>query len=158
MRIMWFSDWGTARNHTVLSQESRKPVKQVVCCSWPGGVGALSLLNVFGHLAWKQKSDECTLHIYTLGIIVRNWHRLLVWKFLHVCRKVGLISYPKDFTHAVLALAGKTKDRYFFNSSCIYISKLDCTNQIQILFTYGENVFTFVQCLYLGLEIIWLKV
>lgn len=41
---------------------------------------AISLLDMLTDLSWKQKSDERTLHVYTLGLATKNWYSLPVQK------------------------------------------------------------------------------
>lgn len=83
------------------------------CCSWPRKIGAISLLMVFGHLTWKQKSNKCILHICTLGATAVNWWSQMTSKCLCMCRKDGFTFHPKYLAHTALVLAGNNKIKYF---------------------------------------------
>lgn len=114
-----FKIWEKVKSHTVLNQGSKEPIGQVAWWSWSRNLGAISLLDAFGQLAWKRKSDECALHICTLCVKAGNKNRRSERKSsrMHTC---DVTFHAKDFAHAVLVLAGENKVKCCLIGSRVY--------------------------------------
>lgn len=84
------------------SQKSTVPIREIGSLSnkWrvvKGKLDAISLLDDFGQLTWKRKSNQRALHVCTLGVSDKNRRGLSARKFSHMRRKGEVNFHSKDF-------------------------------------------------------------
>lgn len=89
---------------------------------------AISLQDAYDHFAGKRKSDECALHVYSLGITTWNWDGLLARKVSFMCRIVEHHLTPNGFCPRDICFVGKVG--YFLNVSRIL--KKQCLKMLSI--------------------------
>lgn len=92
-----------------------------IVCTWaqPSSFQTLlatSRLDAFEHLVWKRKSDECILHVRTIGVTADIWCGLSARNFSDTRRKNGVPYHPKDFDCTALILAELNKTGYYLNA------------------------------------------
>lgn len=75
-------------------------------------MAVIFLLDAFGHLKWKRKSDERLVHVCTLGVTACNRCNVPAWNFSCKHRKDDDATTHQDFVQLTVVLVGRNKVGY----------------------------------------------
>lgn len=125
---------------------------------WWRDICVWSLIDIYGYLWWKQKSDERAIHSCSLGISCGKWRCLPAQKISSICRR----AVPSPTTQIILLDFCEEKySRMLFEQNKMWIwitftlkksltlilKSLDYTNlHLHLKYTSINEIFFFINC------------